>query len=927
MHKKLIVLFLLTVSLLGLAYTVRVGDTLRIEIYPENQTFTRTVKVLWDGTIPYPYLGNYPAAGKTVEQIKTDLEAHVRKYLRDFSMTVYVIEYAPMYVFIQGALNRPFDISFKPQVTLSELILRLQLSKDDPVDFSNVKVIRNGKVMNFNLLPLFYEGKLEQDIILQEGDAIHLPPLVYPQLVQVTGAYSLIERYTPDLTLRALLAKLGTLNKNTAVVESARLYIDGKVLTIDLEKVIAGLEDYKLSPGSHLYIPQREDRYAYIVGYVTNPGQKTFLPDEPMNLSTLLAKAQGIANDDKKSVESVVITLPNGEKKVFDRSILDRASDVAIEIGSIVEIKRYEEFYVYVQGFAKQTGKIFLLADEPKTLRTLLLKIGLTNEEVENEGTVFINNKESVNVKDVLFGNKDIPLNIADSVHVFYEPFRVSIVGPVGSGLKTLSYKEPRTLSYLFKSLGISEPKTIEKIVLLRDGKIFAERTPDQLIFKENDVDLNRDDTLIVHSSLANAVYVVGDYASYVTFGYNEEITLQRIFSKIGLNDYRRIEEVQINGEKLDPWSDVAVPKASLVKITLKKPIYVVVSGFVPNTGRVQFEYYEKADLINLFGKIGGLIIDPTQYYISDKVLVIRNGKVVESFDAFDLAEAKANYQLQDGDFVYVTFKEPNHVYVFGRGVPNGLFRFTHVEPFDLKNLVAKLGGIPSGVSRKIQMFNGEKFTTIEWSEDTNFQLQNGTTLIFEQDTESFVYVIDQNGSPSLIYIDPQRGTMTLYEILTKLNVDRAYRTVQLIRDLQTHEIDITDFEKTRGFVVRPGDVVKVVGVPQNLAYVLGEVNSPGVVPLTEKMTVVQALISKGGFTAKAAPNNVYLFKGGLSDPNPQKLDLTGLARGRQVAVDPILSPGDVIFVPDNPFVTALDILPVVNAILNTIITVRTVIR
>ncbi len=924
-YKKLTV-FLAVLSLIGLAYTIRVGDTLRIEVYPENQTFTRTVKVLWDGTIPYPYLGNYPVAGKTVDQIKTELETHVKKFLRDFSLTVYVVEYAPMYIFIQGALNQAFDISFKPQVTLGELILRLQLSKDDPIDFSNVKVIRNGKMMNFNLLPFIYEGKLEQDIVLQEGDAVHLPPLMYPQLIQVTGAYSLIERYTPDLTLKALLSKLGVLDKNTAVIESAKLFIDGKVLTINLERVAAGLEDYKLSPGSHLYIPQREDRYAYIVGYVTDPGQKTFLVDEPMNLSTLLGKAQGITNDDKKSVESVIITLPNGEKKSFDRSILDKASEITIETGSVVEIKRYEDFYVYVQGFVKQSGKIFLLADEPKTLRTLLLKIGLANEEVENEGTVVINNQKTINVREVLFEDKDIPLNLSDSVYVSYEPFRVSIIGLVGSGLKTLSYREPRTLSYLFESLGISEPKAVEKITLLRDGKIFAERTPEQLIFKENDVNLKRNDTIVIHSSLANAVYVVGDYASYVNFGYNEEITLQRIFSKVGLNDYRRVEQVEVNGVKIDPLADEKVEKGSLVKITLKKPVFVIASGFVPNSGRVQFDYYETADLINLFGKIGGLIVNPTEYYISDKVMVIRNGKIVEIFNSFDVVEAKVNCSLQDGDFVYVTYKEPNHVYVFGKRVSNNLYRFTHAEPFDAKTLIAKLGGIPSGVSRKIRILDKDQFTTIEWSENTNFQLKNGMTLIFEEDVENFVYVIDQNGSPSLMYIDPQRGSLTLYEVLTKLNVSRAYRTVQLIRDAQTYEIDITDFEETRGFVVRPKDIVKVVGIPQNLAYVLGEVNSPGAVTLTERMTVVQALVSKGGFSAKAAPSNVYLFKGGLSDPNPQKLDLTGLARGRQVAVDPVLNPGDVIFVPDNPFVTALDILPVVNTILTTVITVRSLI-
>ncbi len=860
--RSLTILVSIFFALIGFCYSVRVGDTLAIEIYPENTTFSKTVKVLWDGTIPYPYLGNYPVAGKTVEQIKRELEQHVAKYLRDFTLTVYVVEYAPMYIFIQGALNKPFDISFKPQVTLSELITHMEISKDSPIDFTKVKVIRDGKVMLFNLLDLFYDGKIEKDLVLREGDIVHLPPLIYPQFVQVTGAYSLFEPYTPSLTLRSLLTKIGPLSRETAVIEAAKLSIDGQIFTVDLREVAAGLKDYPLSPGAHLYIPQREDRYAYIVGYVRSPGQKNFAPEENMNLSNLLAKAEGIV--DKKYVESIVITLPTGEKQAFDLSILDVASSVPIQIGSIVEVKKYEEFYVYVQGFAKQTGKITLEPDEPKNLQTLLLKIGLFNEEVENEGIAIINNKKKINVKDILFGNGDFQLSLADTVYISYEPFTVTIIGPVGNGARTLSYKEPRTLSYLFRSLGISEPEAIEAIVLLRDGKVFAQRTPQQLIFKENDVDLKSQDTIIVRSSIANAVYVVGDFASYVTFDYNEQLTLQRIFAKIGLSDFRRIESIQINGKQVDPSSDVEISKGSLINIVLKKPVFVIVSGFVPKTGMVEFDYFETADLFTLFGKVGGLLVNPTEYYTSDKVILIRNGKVIQTFDAFDVAQSKVNCELKNGDFVYVTYREPNQVYVFGNGVQNGLFRFTFSEPFDLKTLIAKLGGIPAGVSRKIQIFENNSFKTVEWNEQTNFELSNNMVLIFERDLENFVYVIDQDAKPSLIYIDPQRGMTSLYEILTKLNVSRAYRTVQLIRETQSYEIDITDFEKTRGFVVRPGDVVKVVGIPQNIAYVLGEVNNPGIVTLSEKTTVVQAIVASGGFSKRASASNVYLFKGGL---------------------------------------------------------------
>jgi len=109
-----------------------------------------------------------------------------------------------------------------------------------------------------------------------------------------------------------------------------------------------------------------------------------------------------------------------------------------------------------------------------------------------------------------------------------------------------------------------------------------------------------------------------------------------------------------------------------------------------------------------------------------------------------------------------VTVKEPNQVYVFGRGVPNGLVKFTQSEEFDLRTLVGKLGGIKEGISRKITIVTESSIDTFLWDEYANKALTNNSIILFDVDKENYVYLIKADGTPDMVYIDQNT---TLYEV------------------------------------------------------------------------------------------------------------------------------------------------------------------
>ena len=905
--KKIVLLFLLFFALSIFSYTVRIGDTISIEVLNQPQ-LSRTVKVAFDGTIPYPYAGNIKVAGKTVEEIAEMLKPYAEKVVKDPLITVYVVDYAPMLVFLQGEINKTFDISIYPEMTLTKLFSFIGISKDSNIDFENIQVKRGNTVISVNLIPYFYQGRFDNDIVLKEGDIIYIPPLTYKETIKVTGAYTLSMPYEPGLTLGDILLKLGPLDEKYANIEDAKLFVNGDIITVNLKEVISNVNDFELLPGTKIYIPKREEKYAYIIGFVPNPGLKTFDVDENITLNLLIAKAGGISSEQEKYIDKIIISTPDGNETEYSKEVLENSKEINLPIGSIVNIQKVPEFYVYIQGYVKNKGKIEFLPDEKKTLKILLAKAGLLNEEVENEGIAFINNEMKINVKDVLFGSEDYNLRSGDIVQVLYESFIVNVVGLHG-GSVSLSYNEPRTLPYLIKKIGIENPESIESVQIVRNGEL-QKFDINLLIYQNPSIPLEKYDTVVIKSAQENAVYLTGDVAAYVTFSLNEKITLQRILAKVGLSDYRKIDKITLNGKKLDFNKDVEIDKGAILYVSLKKPVFVTAMGYIKNTGRVEFNYDETPDLKTLFGKLGGLIVGPDLYYTSDKVYIIRNGQIVKTLDAQKVYKGEENEILENNDFVFVTEKEPNYVYVFGKNMPNTIVKFTNTEPFDFKTLLSKIGGIKEGISKTVTILDSDSKTTFTWNEYTNLNLKNGCTILFDVDTENFVFVVDETGKPNMFYLDKENTS--LYEIISKTQINKAYKFVKLIRNGEEKIIDISSIEYALSYNVKAGDIIKVIDAPQNIAYVLGEVNKPGIISVNEGTTVLEAIISAGYFSSKAAPSSVFLYKGGI-DGEAIKVNLSGAIKGGNIEENPKVEPGDIVYVPADAFKTALDWIPVIN--------------
>lgn len=151
-------------------------------------------------------------------------------------------------------------------------------------------------------------------------------------------------------------------------------------------------------------------------------------------------------------------------------------------------------------------------------------------------------------------------------------------------------------------------------------------------------------------------------------------------------------------------------------------------------------------------------------------------------------------------------------------------------------------------------------------------------------------------------------------------NLQKAY----LSRKGKLLKVNFSDLiyngDMSQNHLVEIGDFIYIpssIGAP---VFITGEVRGPTSMPFRGQPTLLEAITEAGGFNTKAKKNNVYIVKGGLSNPVVTKVDYNKVVMGDTQNV--YLQPGDIVHVPPTT-VTKIErlsaqILPFLNAIIDT---------
>ncbi|MEK7394191.1 MAG: polysaccharide biosynthesis/export family protein [Fibrobacterota bacterium] len=158
-------------------YTIGPGDQLGIEVW-KDPALTRVVTVLPDGKISFPLIGELDAGGKTVAQLKKEIEQKIARYVPDSTTTVEVRQSNSLHIYVLGRINAPGRLILNANVN----VLQALAIAGGPNTFANrtrIRIFRQegGKTLSF---PFNYDdvtaGKeLQMNIEVKRGDVIFVP--------------------------------------------------------------------------------------------------------------------------------------------------------------------------------------------------------------------------------------------------------------------------------------------------------------------------------------------------------------------------------------------------------------------------------------------------------------------------------------------------------------------------------------------------------------------------------------------------------------------------------------------------------------------------------------------------------------------------------------------------------------------------------
>lgn len=105
-------------------YHLGPGDKLRISVYDE-EGMGGEYQVSERGTISFPLVGDYPAGGKSVPELRADIERRLgERLLKNPKVTAEVIAFRPFYIL--GEVNRPGTYPYTPGLTLYSAVATAQ---------------------------------------------------------------------------------------------------------------------------------------------------------------------------------------------------------------------------------------------------------------------------------------------------------------------------------------------------------------------------------------------------------------------------------------------------------------------------------------------------------------------------------------------------------------------------------------------------------------------------------------------------------------------------------------------------------------------------------------------------------------------------------------------------------------------------------
>ena len=166
-------------------YTLGPGDILSIIVWDhpeltipagaERSAEQSGTVVNENGTIYYPYAGIVRVAGLNVREVRDLLTKALSRVIENVQLEVRMAEFRSKRIYVVGEVRNP---GIKRVTDIAPTVLEMVNQADgftDEADYRNITLTRKEKTYRIDLLALYENGNVEQNVLLESGDVINVP--------------------------------------------------------------------------------------------------------------------------------------------------------------------------------------------------------------------------------------------------------------------------------------------------------------------------------------------------------------------------------------------------------------------------------------------------------------------------------------------------------------------------------------------------------------------------------------------------------------------------------------------------------------------------------------------------------------------------------------------------------------------------------
>lgn len=241
-------------------YTIAAGDMLEVSVYGDPD-LTRQMPVRPDGKISFTFVGDIQAAGRSIEDLRTDLTERLSTFLRNPEVTVIAREFGEQKVYAGGELTRPGLFYLKPRENTLLDVVYLAGLPTEKADVSRAVLVRDGHMVPVDFANLL-RGDFTDNIVLRNNDLIHFPEMQerYIYILGEVNRPNALETTTPRSLVNVLASSGGPDPTYAKVKEIAVLrggFRNPKVAIVNYKELIKGdlSQNIEIRPGDIVYVP------------------------------------------------------------------------------------------------------------------------------------------------------------------------------------------------------------------------------------------------------------------------------------------------------------------------------------------------------------------------------------------------------------------------------------------------------------------------------------------------------------------------------------------------------------------------------------------------------------------------------------------------------------------------------------------------